>query len=332
MKDLKHYKKQGIVLLILCLGLATAIIVYYQSHQAEKAEAKVQYEDVAVSTTTIQQTLTAAGEVQTVKEETLLFNKTKTFKGMCVEAKEHVAAGDPIALYSDGSSLKADHSGVVSAISPPRTGSKGDGTQSVTFLPDDQIAIHLTVPEDEIGRIAIGNTAKVTINAEPGKEFSGVITYVSGSSDDAIKAEDSNTKTDQNSAENSDENKEEDNSDAKAFTENGGESNIEDEAAADNSAYFKAVVNLDNDGSLKIGMSASCTVLLAEKQDVQAVPVNAVTIDGTERYVNIVKADGSVAKTKVETGISDATYVEIISGLKGDETVRVATMRKENTK
>ena len=330
MKDLKQYKKQGIVLLILCLGLTVAIIAYYQSHQAAKAEAGVEYEDVAVTTTTIQQTLTAAGEVQTAKEETLVFSKTKTFKGMCVEVKEHVAANDPIAIYSDGSALKADHSGVVSAVNPPRTGSKGDGAQSVTFLPDDQIAIHLTVPEDEISRITIGNTAKVVINAEPDKEFSGVITYVSGSSDDAIKAEDSNAQAGQDSAENSDESSSEvsgatESVDAGATAQGNGE-------AADNGAYFKAVVNLDNDGSLKIGMSASCTVLLAEKQDVLAVPVNAVTITNGERYVNVVKADGSVARTKVETGISDATYVEIVSGLKGDETVRVATMRKENTK
>lgn len=325
MKDLKQYKKQGIVLLILCLGLATAIIVYYQNHQAAKEEASIQYEDVAVTTTTIQQTLTAAGEVQTAKEETLLFSKSKTFKGMCTEVKEHVAAGDSIALYSDGSFLKAEHSGVVSAINPPRTGSKGDGVLGVTFLPDDQIAIHLTVPEDEISRITLGDTAKVIINAEPDKEFSGVITYVSGSSDDAIKAEDSATQTDQDSTENSDENKEEDSTDAAAV-------GPDDEAAVDNGAYFKAVVNLDNDGSLKIGMSASCTVLLEEKQDVLAVPVNAITIAGDKRYVNVVKANGKVDKTKVETGISDATYVEIVSGLKGDETVRVATMRKGETK
>ncbi|HMM06495.1 MAG TPA: HlyD family efflux transporter periplasmic adaptor subunit [Clostridiales bacterium] len=325
MKDLKQYKKQGIVLLILCLGLVTAMIVYHQSQQAEKAEATVKYEDVAVTSTTIQQTLTAAGEVQTAKEETLLFSKSKTFKGMCTEVKEHVTAGDPIALYSDGSALKAEHSGVVSAINPPRTGSKGDGAQGVTFLPDDQIAIHLTVPEDEISRITLGDTAKVVINAEPEQEFSGVITYVSGSSDDAIKAEDGATQTNQDNAENGDENEEEDGADMAAFAP-------DDEAATDNGAYFKAVVNLDNDGSLKIGMSASCTVLLAEKQDILAVPVNAVSIAGTERYVNVVKADGSVTKTKVETGISDATYVEIVSGLKGDETVRVAIMRKGETK
>lgn len=325
MKDRKQYQKQGIILLILCLSLAAAIIVYHQNHQAAKEEASIQYEDVAVTSTTIQQTLTAAGEVQTAKEETLVFSKEKTFKGMCVEVKEHVAAGAAIALYSDGSVLKAEHSGVIAAINPPRTGSKGDGAQGVTFLPDDQIAIHLTVPEDEISRITLGDTAKVVVNAEPEKEFSGVITYVSGSSDGAIKADDDATQANQANAENGDDNEEDNGADLAAFAP-------DDEAAADNGAYFKAVVNLDNDGSLKIGMSASCTVLLAEKQDILAVPVNAVSIAGTERYVNVVKADGSVAKTKVETGISDATYVEIVSGLKGDETLRVATMKKGGTK
>ena len=44
--------------------------------------------------------------------------------------------------------------------------------------------------------------------------------------------------------------------------------------------------------------------------------------DESGRYVNVVTNHGDVRKTPVETGISDARNVEILSGLDGSETVR----------
>lgn len=344
MKERKHYQKKGIVLLILCIAAIITGIALYHSHKAEEAATTVSYEDISPTKTTIQQTLSAAGEVATVKAETIPFSTAKTFKGMCVEVKEYVPAGGHIALYSDGTYMCADKSGVVSAVSAPRTGAKGDGSEAVTFLPDDQVAINLTVPEDEISRIAIGNEAKVIINAEPDKNFSGTITYVSGSSNAAIQAEDSagdaTTSSDEDATTSSDGSTSatasgDDSTSADAtstadsaddtVTESDGDDSSDDSTAS--GAYYKAVVTMDNDCSLELGMSASCTILLAEKKDVLAVPVGAVHITKNNvRYVNVVNSDGSLKKTKVETGISDATYVEIVSGLTGTEKIRVKTL------
>lgn len=333
MKDLKQYKKQGIILLLLCAVVLAAAFGYLHHHKTQEKAATVIDEDIAVTTTDIQQTLTAAGEVQTVKEETLLFSKNKTFKAMCVEVKDYVPAGGHIALYSDGTYLDADHSGVVSAVNPPRTGTKGDGVYAVTFLPDDQITICLTVPEDDIGRIAVGNEAKVLINAAPDQTYTGTITYISGSSNAAISDNNKTTTDDADTEKTDAEETPDDTADDTADeAANIDISDGDNATPTENNANYKAVVSLENDGSLRIGMSASCTILLAEKQGVLAVPVNAVHIDGDTRYVNVVKEDGSVSKTEVETGISDATYVEIVSGLTGDEKVRVESVTEEKTK
>lgn len=330
MIDLKQHKKQGIILLLLCAVALAAAFGYVQHRNNEKEATTVVYEDVAVTTTDIQQTLTAAGEVETVKEETLLFSKSKTFKAMCVEVKDSVPAGGHIALYSDGTYLNADHSGVVSAVNAPHTGTRGDGVCAVTFLPDDQITIHLTVPEDDIGRIAVGNSAEVLVNALPDKKYTGTITYVSGSSNAAISGYGTATPDNTETANSDTEATEDGNTDETAADD--GQTEEDDTSQTANNADYKAVVTLENDGNLKIGMSVSCTILLAEKQGILAVPVNAVHIKGDTRYVNVVEKDGSVTKTKVETGISNATYVEIVSGLTGSEKVRVESITKEKTK
>lgn len=93
---------------------------------------------------------------------------------------------------------------------------------------------------------------------------------------------------------------------------------------------FAAIVTLKNDGNIKVGMSASCTINILEHSDVLAVPIGAVQINGDRRYVVVV--DGNETKeVDVTTGLSDENYVEIKSGLTTNDTVRVVTVTKQNT-
>lgn len=93
---------------------------------------------------------------------------------------------------------------------------------------------------------------------------------------------------------------------------------------------FPVTVSIENDGDIKIGMSVSCTINIEQLDDVVAVPVGAVQINGDRRYVVVV--DGKKTKeVDVTTGLSDDTYVQIKSGLDGGETVRVVTVTKQNT-
>ena len=93
---------------------------------------------------------------------------------------------------------------------------------------------------------------------------------------------------------------------------------------------FTVEVELKNDGNIKLGMSANCTINLSELKDVVAVPVDAVQINGSKRYVTVV-VDGRTEEREVTTGLSDDEYVEIKSGLNADETVRVISTTKQNT-
>jgi len=92
-------------------------------------------------------------------------------------------------------------------------------------------------------------------------------------------------------------------------------------------SYFTAKVTLDNDGYLKIGMSAVATIVLQQAADVVTVPITAVNQDDEGSYV-MVQSGGSAVKTYIQTGLSDADSVEVSSGLTGNETVVVQTIAK----
>ena len=93
---------------------------------------------------------------------------------------------------------------------------------------------------------------------------------------------------------------------------------------------FPVEISLENDDSIKLGMSVSCTIKIEELSDVIAVPINAVQINGNNRYVVVIE-NGETKEVEVTTGLSDDEYVEIKSGLSGGETIRVVTITKEST-
>lgn len=95
---------------------------------------------------------------------------------------------------------------------------------------------------------------------------------------------------------------------------------------------FTATVSFQNDGDIKIGMTASCEVILEEATDVIAVPVACVQISDESRYVIVAKEDGTTENVEVETGISDGDYVEITSGLTGGEKIQLIETTTVNNK
>ena len=90
---------------------------------------------------------------------------------------------------------------------------------------------------------------------------------------------------------------------------------------------------LDASGiTLRPGMSCRAEIFTATKDDVMAVPIQAVIVeedlarDETTRYVFV--RDGRTARrVEVEVGLSDDTFQEIVTGLDGDEEIIVGPDR-----
>lgn len=88
-------------------------------------------------------------------------------------------------------------------------------------------------------------------------------------------------------------------------------------------SYFSAKVTFENNGNLKIGMSASCEIIIERAENVVAVPLEAVQTSDDGKYVIVVNDDGSTSEVSVETGISNDAYIQIKSGISEDTTVQM---------
>ena len=77
--------------------------------------------------------------------------------------------------------------------------------------------------------------------------------------------------------------------------------------------------------SLRLGMSATVEIVVADKPDALLVPISAVQIQGDETWLRIRDPrDGGIERRRVETGTTTLTQVEIVSGLRAGEEVLLA--------
>jgi len=74
------------------------------------------------------------------------------------------------------------------------------------------------------------------------------------------------------------------------------------------------------DGKLRPGLYAYATVIVVEHKDVLTIPTSAVLTEKDKAFC-IVVADGKAVRKPIETGLSDGTRTEVLSGLEGVEAV-----------
>lgn len=95
-------------------------------------------------------------------------------------------------------------------------------------------------------------------------------------------------------------------------------------SATGQTATTTTAVNSGEAATLKQGLSASVTITIQEKKNVLVVPIRAVTTAGGKSTVQVI--ENSVTKTvDVTTGLSDASNIEITSGLTAGQIVVVKT-------
>lgn len=95
-----------------------------------------------------------------------------------------------------------------------------------------------------------------------------------------------------------------------------------------NGTKFEIEISLENDGTIKVGMSANCDIKIKEAKDVIIIPIETVQLDGKEKYVMVLKDDGNIEKLKIETGLSNEAFVEVKTGLKGNEKICIPDLKK----
>lgn len=82
-----------------------------------------------------------------------------------------------------------------------------------------------------------------------------------------------------------------------------------------NAIYYYANIIIENpENKLRIGMTTTNTIKIAEKENVLIIPTMAISKKNNQFYVKVLE-DNKVIETKIDIGISDDFFTEIKSGL-----------------
>jgi len=169
------------------------------------------------------------------------------------------------------------------------------GTNIMTVADLDRMEATVDVDENDVVLVSVGDTARVEIDAFRDKVFTGIVTQIGNS----------------------------------AKTSGVG--------TQDEVVNFEVKIQLlKGNDEIRPGMSCDADIETETRVDVLSVPIQSVTArvippkEGEEPNPDekqepkevVFIVDGGVAKVvPVETGISDDTHIEIVSGLEGEETV-----------
>lgn len=214
------------------------------------------------------------------------------------------------------------------------------GTEIMRVADLRQMELEVDVNENDVVRLTIGDTARVEIDAYPGRPFRGVVTQIANSA----RVQGAGTQ------------EEITNFPVKVkitSPHNAGAGLVRNAALVDDSAQAEELAEapVGNVPVLRPGMSGTVDVFTETVENAVVVPIQAVTVrdmnevrrreagdedadqfvgEDLRRVVFVIEAD-TARLVPVETGIADQTHLEITSGLEGGETVVTGPFRTLRT-
>ena len=162
------------------------------------------------------------------------------------------------------------------------------GTELLRIADFSRMEVVTDVGENDVVRIAPGDSVSLSLDAYPRLTFSGLVTQIANSS---------------------------------KFVGAGiGQvANFEVRIAVQPSSY-QALLQ-DDPTPLKPGMSAAASIITRSRENVIAIPIQSVFLRGRREAVWSVGDDGTVTAREIETGIQDLTRIEVRAGLAVGESI-----------
>jgi HlyD family secretion protein len=167
------------------------------------------------------------------------------------------------------------------------------GTEMMRIADMSKIEVRVDVGENDVPKVSIGDSALVEVDAYNNRKFKGIVTQIAASS--GLASQTSTTVATTST----------DVTNYKVYIRLLPES-------------YKDLIDPDRPKSFPFrpGMSASADIQTTTKNNVFAVPINAVTTrDSLNEVIYIVQADKTVKQIPVKSGIQDINYIEITSGM-----------------
>lgn len=181
------------------------------------------------------------------------------------------------------------------------------GTEIMRVANLENMEVVVDINENDIVKVALGDSANVEVDAYRGKEFKGIVTEISNSANQALSADQV--------------------------------TNFKVKIAIMEDSYAELTKGEPEGSSpFRPGMTATVDIITSKRKDVIGVPISAIVIkndtsstksnkrneqpDSEQQFEVVFVKNGKEAELQVvRTGIQDDTNIEILSGLKVGDTV-----------
>ncbi|MCR4605812.1 MAG: efflux RND transporter periplasmic adaptor subunit [Eubacterium sp.] len=210
---------------------------------------------------------------------TALNNKNKQVK----QAKKQV---DQAKETYEAAAIVSNMSGTVTKLGV-KAGDTYNGSEAAEISNLDSFQVTTTVTEYDIAKVKTGQKAVILTDATGDEEINGKVTYValtSGSSSLSSEA-------------------------------SGNTMSMGGSSSSSSDSDYEVVITLDSvPDSIRAGMTAKCSIILNEAENVYAVPYDAIhTDDDGKNVIYAFDSSGSRKEISVEKGMETDYYVEIKS-------------------
>lgn len=168
-------KKQKILISCIVVVVIASMVLLITRISTEVAE---NITTVEASTMNIENTLTSEGEISSSLEEDVLPHTSYYLEEINVKEGEAVEEDGIILTYTNGSTMKAPYNCVVESWNLPEEDEQLTSEHYITIAGTDVMKMKLSVAEDQIAEVSVGDSATITIEAT-NQTYEGDVSYVS---------------------------------------------------------------------------------------------------------------------------------------------------------
>lgn len=180
MRRKKTFKLILIILIFLIIGLV-CFKVFHKSENSsnnfEKFSQTRQSRNSKSNTSQDKITLSSTSEVKSALIENVELHATYYLEETYVENNSFVAKGEKILKYTNGTYLKAPYDCYIVELNIPNEEGKCLNSHYVKIQSKNILMVSMSVSEENIDKISIGQETKITISALE-KEYTGYVTHI----------------------------------------------------------------------------------------------------------------------------------------------------------
>ena len=177
-------KKIFILILIILIFLIIGLVCFKTFHKSENSSNNFekfsqtrQSRNSKSNTSQDKTTISSTSEVKSALIENVELHATYYLEETYVENNSFVAKGEKILKYTNGTYLKAPYDCYIVELNIPDEEGKCLNSHYVKIQSKNILTVSMSVSEENIDKISIGQEAKITISALE-KDYTGYVTHI----------------------------------------------------------------------------------------------------------------------------------------------------------